>query len=205
MSETKIYSIREIFYSLQGEGFHSGKAAIFVRFSQCNLRCDFCDTEFDTILYRYNKEQLEHHIQEILNKAKITQKPLIIFSGGEPTLQLVEEESLCDGFYRCIESNGFKLAPSWIEWVTISPKTKNIPQSILARMQECKFLYPLFSFDEIQIYLQQYPHKHYCIQGIDRGDKAYLYAEFYKEMVEFCKKNPQVRLSVQLHKILQIE
>lgn len=143
MNAMKIYQINEIFYSLQGEGFYAGQASVFVRFAHCNLQCPFCDTEFQTIAYSFNKLELESFVLALLEKEQVASKPNIIFTGGEPTLQLCENEPLFDGFYRCIETNGYKIAPSWIEWVTFSPKHKPIVPEKLQRANEVKILYSL--------------------------------------------------------------
>ncbi len=198
----KIYLIKEIFYTLQGEGFHVGVPSIFVRFAQCNLQCIFCDTEFEEIRHRFSKQELENYIDNILYVEKVTQKPHIVFTGGEPTMQLASEE-LCEGFYRSVETNGFAPPPSWIDWITFSPKNKNFSAIALKNAHEIKFLYGILSEQEMINIAQSYPHKKYCIQLIDDG-VSYQNIESYKPLIAFCKKNPLFRLSVQMHKILHI-
>ncbi len=200
MNVMKIYKINEIFYSLQGEGAYTGRASVFVRFAQCNLACTFCDTHFARVAYRFDKNALESFVFALLEKEHVANKPQIVFTGGEPTLQLCESEPLLNGFYRCIETNGYQIAPRWIEWVTFSPKTKPIAASNMQRANEVKILYSLFSEEEMILLVKDYPDKHYFVQAIDRGTRPIQ----YDSLIAFCKKNPQFRLSLQTHKILEI-
>ncbi len=200
MSAMRIYHINEIFYSLQGEGAHVGRASVFVRFAQCNLACNFCDTKFAHVMYCFNQNELESFVLALLEKERVASKPQIIFTGGEPTLQLCESEPLLNGFYRCIETNGYQIAPSWIEWVTFSPKTKPIDAGNMQRANEIKILYSLFSEDEMIALAKDYPNKQFFVQAIDRGTQPIR----YDSLIAFCKKNPQFRLSLQTHKILEI-
>lgn len=199
MNAMKIYQINEIFYSLQGEGFYAGQASVFVRFAHCNLKCPFCDTEFQTIAYSFNKLELESFVLTLLEKEQVASKPNIVFTGGEPTLQLCENEPLFDGFYRCVETNGYKIAPSWIEWVTFSPKRKPIVPERLQRANEVKILYSLFSNEELSLLANAYPNKHFFIQAIDWNRPI-----DYDIIIAFCKKYPRFRLSLQTHKFLAI-
>lgn len=109
--------INEIFYSLQGEGFHVGTPAVFVRFSGCNLKCEFCDTRHEEGVMMSDEEIVE----------KVCQYPCktIILTGGEPGLW-VDEDLVAAlhkaGKYVCIETNGTCVLPESIDWVTCSPK-----------------------------------------------------------------------------------
>ena len=112
-----MYKVNDIFYSLQGEGYNTGRAAVFVRFAGCNLRCPFCDTEFDSFR--------EMTCEEIV--AEMTHYParLAVLTGGEPTLQV--DEAFIDllhqhGFKVAMESNGTRPAPQNLDWLTVSPK-----------------------------------------------------------------------------------
>ena len=120
----KTYRINDIFYSLQGEGRHTGRAAVFIRFSGCNLRCPFCDTEFDS----YREMTADEILQEIAQLSSFT-SPLssrfIVLTGGEPTLQV--DEHFVDllhqeGYEVAMESNGTRPAPRNLDWLTVSPK-----------------------------------------------------------------------------------
>ena len=109
--------INEIFYSLQGEGFHTGTPAVFVRFSGCNLKCSFCDTR--------HEEGILMSDEEILRAISAFPSNVVILTGGEPSLWI--DQAFIDllhraGKYICIETNGTKPLPKGIDWVTCSPK-----------------------------------------------------------------------------------
>ena len=114
-----MYRVNDIFYSIQGEGYNTGRAAVFVRFAGCNLRCGFCDTEYDSF-----REMAGEDIV-----AEMTQYParFAVLTGGEPTLQV--DETFVDllhqhGFEVAMESNGTRPAPTNLDWLTVSPKTR---------------------------------------------------------------------------------
>ena len=109
--------INDIFYSLQGEGHNTGRAAVFIRFAGCNLRCPFCDTEFDT--YR------EMDDEQILAAISPYPARFVVLTGGEPTLQVDEafvELLHQHGYEVAMESNGTRPAPQNLDWLTVSPK-----------------------------------------------------------------------------------
>jgi len=116
--------INDIFYSLQGEGYNTGRAAVFVRFAGCNLRCPFCDTAFDT----YREMTDDEILTEISSTSHLApRKPLVVLTGGEPTLQV--DEAFVDllhrhGFEVAMESNGTRPAPQNLDWLTVSPKLR---------------------------------------------------------------------------------
>ena len=113
------YKINEIFYSIQGEGCFAGTPAIFIRFSGCNLKCPWCDTKHEDGKI-YTKEELECSINTLVKETNCNR---LILTGGEPTLQISNEEELFKGYERYIETNGLIPAPDWIDWITCSPKT----------------------------------------------------------------------------------
>jgi len=119
MSHT--YRINEIFYSLQGEGFWTGTPAVFVRFSGCNLRCPFCDTD-----HRSSRlMELPALVDQVRREAGESTAPLVVLTGGEPGLQVDDAlvAALHDAGFRVhIETNGTCPLPSGIDWVTLSPK-----------------------------------------------------------------------------------
>lgn len=175
--------INEIFYSLQGEGHYTGTAAVFVRFSGCNLKCDFCDTSHEdgqmmsdeAIVAEIEKYQTKH----------------VILTGGEPSLWIDENFVALlkgHGFYVQIETNGTHELPQNIDWVTFSPKEK----WILTKSNELKVVYQgqdlsqWEHFDCEQKYLQP------C--SCSNTD----------QVVDYIKQHPEWRLSVQLHKLIQI-
>ena len=115
-----MYKINEIFFSLQGEGYHSGTPAVFVRFSGCNLRCAFCDTQHQA------GEMLS--LQEIVDEVNsYPAAPLLVLTGGEPSLFIdeafVAELKQKTGKAIAIETNGTRPLPGNLDWVTLSPKT----------------------------------------------------------------------------------
>ena len=116
--------INDIFYSIQGEGHNTGRAAVFIRFAGCNLRCGFCDTEFDT--YR---EMTDEEIIAEVSRYKVSrcENSLVVLTGGEPTLQA--DEAFVDllhqhGFEVAMESNGTRPATQNLDWLTVSPKIR---------------------------------------------------------------------------------
>ena len=108
--------INEIFYSLQGEGAHTGTPAVFVRFSGCNLKCDFCDT--------LHESGIEMTDEAIIDEVCKYPCRMVILTGGEPGLWI--DDALVDalhkaGKYVAIETNGTQVLPEAIDWVTCSP------------------------------------------------------------------------------------
>ena len=125
--------INEIFYSLQGEGFHTGTPAVFIRFSGCNLKCSFCDTchEDGTLMSD----------EEILQAVSAYPSNVVILTGGEPSLWI--DQAFIDllhqaGKYICIETNGTNPLPEGIDWVTCSPKGAPLR---LTHIDEIKVVY----------------------------------------------------------------
>lgn len=178
--------INEIFYSLQGEGFFTGMAAVFVRFSGCNLRCSFCDTKHEKGTMMTDREILQ----------AIAQYPseIVILTGGEPALWIDDAfvEMLHDaGKYVCIETNGTRALPEKIDWVTCSPK-EHAPV-VLLHIDEVKVVYT----------------------GQDLASSAALKAAWHylqpcsgrntKEVVEYILHHPKWRLSLQTHKLIDIQ
>ena len=130
--------INEIFYSLQGEGYHSGTPAVFVRFSGCNLRCPFCDTQHDAGTAMTE----EAIVDEVANYPA----RLVVVTGGEPSLQLTA--SLVDklhevGKYVAVETNGTHALPGNVDWITLSPKSAYVDgaEVVLTRADEVKVVY----------------------------------------------------------------
>ena len=111
--------INEIFYSLQGEGFHSGVPSVFVRFSGCNLRCPFCDTQ--------HEDGLEMTEDEIFREVNRYPANWVILTGGEPSLfidtDFISKLKAATGKKIAIETNGTRPLPEGIDWITVSPKT----------------------------------------------------------------------------------
>ena len=137
-----MYKINEIFYSLQGEGFHAGTPAVFVRFSGCNLRCAFCDTQ--------HQQGTIMSLQEIVDEVnKYPLAPLVVLTGGEPSLFIDEafmmELKLKTGKRIAIETNGTRPLPTNLDWVTLSPKSAfeggNLESCVLKSCDELKVVW----------------------------------------------------------------
>ncbi len=195
-----MYKINEIFYSLQGEGYHSGTPAVFVRFSGCNLRCAFCDTQ--------HQEGQMMSLQEIVEEVnKYPVAPLVVLTGGEPSLFIdeafVTELKQKTGKTIAIETNGTRPLPTNLDWVTLSPKTAfeggNLEPCVLKHCDELKVVYlgqDLVQYDEIQA-------KHRFLQPCFCEDETQRKANM-KACVEAVMQNPGWRLSLQVHRILNI-
>ena len=117
--------INEIFYSLQGEGFHTGTPALFIRFSGCNLKCSFCDTKHEEGEWMSD--------EDIVAKAKECPAKMVVLTGGEPSLWIDEafvEKLHQAGKYVCIETNGTHPIPDSVDWITCSPKLRSFIQAM---------------------------------------------------------------------------
>lgn len=191
MSATK-YRINEIFYSLQGEGYHTGMPAVFVRFSGCNLRCPFCDTEFAD--YReMDAEEIAEEIERLVPQKRAL--PLIVLTGGEPSLQA--DEALVarlhkTGMVVCMETNGTHTLPQGIDWVTCSPKAGS--RVVLEEADELKIV--LTDDCRPEQWAERIKARHLFLQPCScRNNEA---------VVEYILSHPQWRLSLQTHKYLNI-
>ena len=177
--------INEIFYSLQGEGFHTGTPAVFVRFSGCNLKCSFCDT--------HHEDGRMMSDDEII--AEVCKYPcrMVILTGGEPGLWIDGKLTAAlhaAGKYIAIETNGTCILPEDIDWVTCSPKEGAILK--VCRMDEVKVVY-------VGQYVCEYlklPARHYFLQPCS-GQNT-------NDVIAYIKEHPQWRLSLQTHKLIDI-
>ena len=195
-----MFRINEIFYSLQGEGFHTGTPAVFVRFSGCNLRCAFCDTKHQ----EGRMMSLEEIIAEI---KKYPVAPMVILTGGEPSLFI--DEAFVDaikeksGKFVAIETNGTRALPDNLDWVTLSPKNAfyggNLEPCILKLCDELKVVFldqELSQYDDIEA-------KHRFLQPCFNQDTAEFQANM-KACVDAVLRHPGWRLSLQVQRILNI-
>ena len=190
--------VNEIFHSLQGEGYHTGTATVFIRLSGCNLHCPFCDTQHES-----GTEMAEDEI--VAEVAKYPAR-LIVVTGGEPAMQLTA--SLVDALHRigkvvAVETNGTLPLPDNVDWITISPKDAYLgPEAtpVLTRADELKVVYDgehtPSTYDNIEV-------RHRFLQPCDTGDAA-RNAAIVQSTIEYIKKDPRWRLSLQTHKILNI-
>ncbi len=200
MATNYIYKINEIFYSLQGEGFHSGTPAVFVRFSGCNLHCAFCDT--------LHQHGMMMSMQEIVDEVnKYPNASLLVLTGGEPSLFIdeafVAELKTATGKLVAIETNGTRDLPKNIDWVTFSPKNAfaggEAEPGVLTRCDELKVVYlgqDLSQYDRIEA-------KHRFLQPCFSPD-ATLCQQYMQACVDAVMSHPHWRLSLQIHRTLNI-
>ena len=193
--------INDIFYSLQGEGHNTGRAAVFVRFAGCNLRCPFCDTEFDTFR--------EMSDEEIV--AEMTQYPsrFAVLTGGEPTLQV--DEAFVDllhqhNFEVAMESNGTRPAPQNLDWLTVSPKNPGGGWRVEGGGRLPDEVKVVFEEDTTpETYLPSPSTLHLpprlYLQPCDTGD-AERNANITERCIDYIKEHPEWRLSLQTHKLI---
>ena len=163
MSATNTYRIHEIFYSLQGEGFHTGRPAVFVRFAGCNLRCPFCDTDFST-RQTMTCEDIVRQALSLVPSSLPDGRFLLVLTGGEPALQV--DDTLIDalhkaGFYIAIETNGTRTLPAAIDWITCSPKDAPV---VLTQADELKVV---FRGQDVERLYQAVKAQHYFLQPCD--------------------------------------
>lgn len=208
------YKVKEIFYTLQGEGSHAGRPAVFCRFSSCNLWtgreedraraiCQFCDTDF---VGTDGEGGGKFDDADALATAVAAQwpqgaggVPMVVCTGGEPLLQLDEEAVRAlkaRGFYVAVESNGTVVPPEGIDWLCVSPK---VGAPLLVRSgHELKFVVPQGGVDPTSF--EHLAFSNFRVQPMDGPD---LVANT-KHAVEFCLANPRWQLSLQTHKYLGI-
>ena len=213
------YAVKEIFYTLQGEGGQAGRPAVFCRFAGCNLwsglerdrataQCRFCDTDFvGTDGQNGGKfadaEALAVAITAQWPEAELGADALVVFTGGEPCLQL--DTALLDaisaqGFETAIETNGTLPVPTQIDWICVSPK----PESTLVQQagHELKFVYPQETLSPEQF--EHLDFEHFFLQPMDVDDEAMRWHNI-QAAIAYCLQNPQWRLSLQTHKIIGLD
>lgn len=184
--------INEIFYSLQGEGFYTGTPAIFIRFSGCNLKCSFCDTD--------HHKGIDMNTDQILEEIKKYPSKFVVLTGGEPGMQVTYgfvQELRNAGYYVAVETNGTLPIPINVNWVTCSPKYRKV---VLSRIHELKVVY------EGQD-MSQYKHlkaNEYYLQPCDYKDPE-KNKKNIEETIKFIKENPKWKLSLQTQKILNVQ
>ncbi len=212
----RIYSVKEIFYTLQGEGGQAGRAAVFCRFSGCNLWtgreqdrskaiCQFCDTDFvgtdgpggGRFSTAADLARAVAQTWEAARTGPGAGRPLVVCTGGEPLLQLDAEavEALhAEGFEIAIETNGTKLPPKGIDWICVSPKVGS--ELILTYGQEIKLVYPQPGAEPEKFADMKF--EHFFLQPMDSPQQA----QNTQDVIAYCLAHPQWRLSVQTHKVV---
>jgi 7-carboxy-7-deazaguanine synthase (Cx14CxxC type) len=207
-----VYTVKEIFYTLQGEGAQMGRAAVFLRFAGCNLWsglekdrssavCSFCDTDFVGTNPNGGKfttaDDLARQVDRVWRGG--SGGKWVVCTGGEPLLQLdaalIAALHALD-FKLAVESNGTIGAPSGIDWLCVSPKAGSELQQFQA--DELKLVYP--QEGAMPELFERFACQHFFLQPMD-GDERDANTQL---AIAYCKKHPQWRLSIQAHKVLNI-
>lgn len=189
--------VNEIFYSLQGEGGRTGEASVFIRLTKCNLACSFCDTDF--------ADGDEMSVDEILEAINVYPCKWIIWTGGEPTIQLRDAHLAVfreHGYRQAIETNGTRRVPSLIDYITCSPKQDyETIKNRIPFVHEIRM--PIQAGDPVPD-ISVFPKAdNYFLSPVFDADKINLENVAY--CVELIKLHPQWRLSLQTHKLIHIE
>ena len=208
------YSVKEIYYTLQGEGGQVGRAAVFCRFAGCNLWtgreedrakaiCQFCDTDF---VGTDGPGGGKFDSPESLARSVASQwpqgargRPLVVCTGGEPLLQL--DEPLIDalhaaGFEVAVETNGTRSAPKGLDWICVSPKAGT--EIVLTRGSELKLVFP--QPGAMPERFTDLDFQHFFLQPMDGPERK----RNTQAAVEYCLQHPRWRLSIQTHKVIGI-
>lgn len=212
---SRTYTVKEIFYTLQGEGMHAGRPAVFCRFAGCNLWsglekdrpsaiCQFCDTDFiGTDGENGGKFKtataLAEKVLSLWPADVKTVKPFVVCTGGEPLMQLDQE--LVDAFHAAgfeiaVETNGTLLPPKGIDHICVSPKIGS--ELILTEGQELKLVYPQAGGEPEQF--ESLSFDQLFLQPMDNEQQA----ENTVKAVKYCQAHPKWRLSLQTHKLIGI-
>jgi 7-carboxy-7-deazaguanine synthase len=209
------YAVKEIFYTLQGEGVHSGRPAVFLRFAGCNLWtgreedrsgaiCRFCDTDFVGIGPDGGRFGAPHALADAVasrwpSGSEGGSRRYVVCTGGEPLLQLdadAIDAMHARGFAVAVETNGTLPAPRGLDWICVSPKAG--APIVLTSGDELKLVFPQAGGEPMQF--EQLDFAHFLLQPMDGPD-----VERNRALaLDHCLKNPRWRLSVQTHKLLGI-
>lgn len=210
------YAVKETYYTLQGEGANAGRAAVFLRFTGCNLwsgraedrpkgpgGCSrWCDTDFVGMDGpgggRFSAPELAAHVARVW-QGKSPARRLVVCTGGEPLLQL--DEPLIDALHAeafeiAVETNGTVAAPRGLDWICVSPKAGG--ELVLRKGHELKLVVPQEGLDPGQF--EDLEFDHFLLQPMDGLARA----ENARRAVDYCLAHPRWRLSVQTHKYLGI-
>lgn len=208
------FQVKEIFYTLQGEGAHTGRPAVFCRFAGCNLwsgreadrasaQCRFCDTDFVGTdgpgggTFR-NAEDLADAVAKTWPDAA-GGAPYVVCTGGEPLLQMTEALVAAlhaRGFQVAVETNGTQPAPRGIDWTCVSPKAGT--DVVLRRGDELKLVYPQDGAEPAAF--EGWDFAHFFLQPMDGPARE----ENTQAALSYCLQHPRWRLSVQTHKVVGI-
>jgi len=210
-----MYTIKEIFYTLQGEGANAGRPAVFCRFSGCNLWsgseadradavCTFCDTDFVGVGPDGGRFATAHALADAVSarwpwSASSGARPLVVCTGGEPLLQLDDAAVAAlhaAGFEVAVETNGTRLAPTGLDWICVSPKST--APLVLTSGNELKLVFP--QADAPPDRFESLAFDHFYLQPMDGP----VVDANTRQAVAYCLAHPRWRLSVQTHKALGI-
>ena len=208
-----MYSVKEIFYTLQGEGARAGRPAVFCRFAGCNLWnglesgrgeavCKFCDTDFiGTDGTLGGKYKTAKELASLINSQwpKSHEFKYVVLTGGEPLLQvnaeLIDELHIL-GFEIAVETNGTIKAPVGIDWICVSPKSNS--KMLQVSGNELKLVYPQFDADPKLF--EGLSFDYFYLQPMDGLSKR----KNTESAIDYCQENPRWSLSIQTHKLLDI-
>ena len=211
------YSIKEMYYTLQGEGVNTGRPAVFCRFSGCNLWtgrekdrgtaiCQFCDTDFVGTdgpgggRFESAEALVEAVAGQWPKSGHRLSRPLVVCTGGEPLLQL--DEAAIEAFHRAgfevaVETNGTQDPPAGLDWICVSPKAGSVVK--LFSGDELKLVYPQEALKPEEV--EEWEFAHLYLQPMDGPNRE----ENTRLAVQYCLEHPQWKLSLQTHKYIGID
>jgi 7-carboxy-7-deazaguanine synthase len=208
-----MYTVKEVFYTLQGEGANAGRPAVFCRFSGCNLWtgrehdrataiCDFCDTDFVGVGPDGGKFATAADLASAVAAKWASgsyERRLVVCTGGEPLLQL--DAAAVDAFHAkefevAVETNGTREAPAGLDWICVSPKVR--AELVLRRGNELKLVYPQAGFEPEQF--ESLAFDQFFLQPMDGP----ALTANTRAALAYCLEHPRWRLSIQTHKLLGI-
>lgn len=209
------YSVKEIYYTLQGEGAHTGRPAVFLRFAGCNLWsgreehratavCRFCDTQFvGTDGAGGGKFYTAADLAEAVGSHwRGAGNPYVVCTGGEPLLQLDEAaigELHAAGFEVGVESNGTISAPAGVDWLCVSPKGN--AEVVQRSGDELKLVYPQEELEAQPERFEGLQFEHFFLQPLDSPERE----ANTQRVIDYCLEHPEWKLSLQTHKYLGID
>ena len=196
-----IYPVVEIFHSVQGEAFHTGIPHVFIRFGNCNLRCEWCDTDFLT----YKEMTLEEIVDQVLSY----RCDRVIFTGGEPCMQdldTIGKELKKHNIHLSVETNGTIKVPEIIDWICVSPKDQLYPNVTIKQRNgdELKIVYcgqDLALYDELKLGFEH----HYIQPCYLENESVENNGRSFSLVEGIVKSNPGWRLSLQTHKWMGVD
>lgn len=210
------YKVKETYYTLQGEGAQTGRAAVFCRFAGCNLwsgreqdraqaACTFCDTDFVGLdgpgggRFADGGALADHILGVWAAAGDGSGRRYVVFTGGEPTLQL--DDAVCDalharGFEVAIETNGTRPVPAGVDWICVSPKPRSTV--VQTRGDELKLVYPQPEPEVQPARFAGWAFDHFFLQPLDAPGAA----QHTAAAADYCRRHPRWRLSLQTHKLI---